>query len=36
MLTKDRQDRQEKGMSVKARINILTLNNALAENRNML
>lgn len=25
MLTKDRQDRQEKGMSVKARINILTL-----------
>lgn len=28
MLTKDRQDRQEKGMSVKARINILTLNNA--------
>lgn len=28
MLTKDRQDRQEKGMSGKARINILTLNSA--------
>lgn len=28
MLTKDRQDRQEKGLSGKARIDILTLNSA--------
>lgn len=33
MLTKDRQDRQEKGMS--ARINILTLNNALYFKNNL-
>lgn len=35
MLTKDRQDRQEKGMSVKARIKILTLNNALYFKNNL-